>query len=56
MGQSHKSDVSHDNNYDSDNERISRIPFHVNVLSYTEQVQIQKYKIHAYRTPKTAGV
>ena len=25
-------------------------------LSCAEQVQIQKYKTHAYKTPKTAGV
>ena len=27
-----------------------------NMLSYAEQVQIQKYKTHAYKTLKTAGV
>ena len=27
-----------------------------NMLSCTEQGQIQKYKVHAYRTFKTAGV
>ena len=27
-----------------------------NTLNCTEQVQIQKYKTHAYKTPKTAGV
>ena len=27
-----------------------------NMLNWTEQVQIQKYKMHAYKTLKTAGV
>ena len=27
-----------------------------NMLNCAEQVQIQKYKAHAYKTPKTAGV
>ena len=27
-----------------------------NMLSCAEQVQIQKHKTHAYKTPKTAGV
>ena len=27
-----------------------------NMLNYAEQVQIQKYKTHACKTPKTAGV
>ena len=26
------------------------------MLNYVEQVQIQKYKTHAYKTPKTGGV
>ena len=26
------------------------------MLNSTEQVQIQKYKTHAYKIPKTAGV
>ena len=26
------------------------------MLNCAEQVQIQKYKTHAYKTPKTAGV
>ena len=27
-----------------------------NMLNYAEQVQIQKYKTHAYKPPKTARV
>ena len=27
-----------------------------NMLNCAEQVQIQKYKTHAYKTPKTGGV
>ena len=27
-----------------------------NMPSWAEQVQMQKHKIHAYKTPKTAGV
>ena len=27
-----------------------------NMLNYAEQVQIQKYETHAYKTPKTVGV
>ena len=27
-----------------------------NMLNYAEQVQMQKCKAHAYKTPKTAGV
>ena len=36
--------------------RISRAPFVRNMLNRAEQVQIQKYETHAYKTPKTAGV
>ena len=27
-----------------------------NMLNYAERVQKRKYKTHAYKTPKTAGV
>ena len=27
-----------------------------NMLTCAEQVQIQKYKTHAYKTPKAAGI
>ena len=39
------------------NNCIFRVPFHVKLLSCTEQVQIPKYKTHAYyKTPKTEHV
>ena len=46
---------THNNN---NNEHISRAPFHVklSMLNCAEQVHIQKYKTHAYKTLKTAGV
>ena len=49
-------DDDNDNNNNNNNERISRAPFHVNMLNCAEQGQIQKYKTHAFKTLKTAGV
>ena len=47
-------DNNNDDDDDNDNNgRISGTPFHV---KHVKQVQIQKYKTHAYKTLKTAGV
>ena len=43
-------EIKSNNNNSDNNERISRMPFHV---KHAEQVQI---RTHAYKTPKTAGV
>ena len=41
-------------NNNNNNNCIFRAPFHAkhSVLSFAEQVQVQKYKTHAYKTPK----